>query len=330
MKKNLQVWVKKQGYPIDEDTTFNIKPNIKGIIKNIDGPYKTIEFRIERSISLEEYQDGFIGKYCRELKDSLIHFLQEYVLRHGLEIVMDPKEIYSNEEELYKEFSAYCDEHKLKNLPKPSGGSAYFVFEDLESGKIDDLSKRGLTTNPDTFSAIDWYNTGKLQQHSTNTFLHFFIPLELLSQRFVNKTSWKKENEVKYVEIIEFLRSKLAGEGFKHKLASLESVLPSFAFMEQIEKYFSDLFTTDEIDHFWEDDADITFNGKHQWNIYRQMSHQERTKEKVNLLRVIKRLYDIRNNIVHNGLRDVTSEDIFLLENILRRVLKKELTTKKD
>lgn len=326
MKKILKVWIKKQGYPIDEDTTFNIKPNIKSTIKNIDGHYKTIEFRLERNISLEEYQGGFIGKYCRELKDSLAHFLQEYVLRHGLEIVIDPKEVYSNEEELYKEFSLYCDEHKLKDLPKPSGGSAYFVFEDLESRKVDDLSKRGLTTNPDTSAAIDWYNTGKLQQHSTNTFLHFFIPLELLSQRFVNKTSWKKENEAKYMEITNFLRSKLAGEGFKHKLASLESSLPRFAFMEQIEKYFSDLFTTDEIDHFWEDDTDVTFNGKHQWNIYRQMSHQERTKERVNLFRVMKRLYDIRNNIVHNGLRDVASEDIFLIENILRRVLKKELT----
>lgn len=326
MKKILEVWIEKQGYPIDKDTTFNVDPDIRGTIKNIDGSYKTIEFRLERNISLEEYQNGFIGKYCRELKDSLVHFLQEYVLRHGLEIVIDPKEIYSNEEELYKEFSLYCGEHKLKDLPKPSGGSAYFIFKDLEFRKVDDLSKRGLTTNPDTSSAIDWYNTGKLQQHSTNIFLHFFIPLELLSQRFVNKTSWKKENKKKYTEIINFLRKILTDESFKHKLASLESSLPRFAFMEQVEKYFSNLFTKEEIDRFWEDDTDITFNGKHPWKIYRLMSYQERTKEKVNLFIVIKRLYDIRNNIVHNGLRDVASEDIFVMENILRRVLKKELT----
>ena len=115
-------------------------------------------------------------------------------------------------------------------------------------------------------------------------------------------------------------------EEFKHKLASLESFLPRFAFMEQAERYFTSLFTKEEIDGFWEDDGDITFNGKHQWKQYNLMSQQEEGKERVSLFRVLKRLYDIRNDIVHNGLREVASEDIFILENILRRVLKKELT----
>jgi len=325
MNKLLKVWVEKQGYHIDEDTHISLNAQTKGTVRNIDSLYETIEFRLERKVFLKEYQDSFIGKYCEELKDSLVRFLQEYELRHGLKIVIDPKEIYSNEDELNREFSYYCDKHKLENLLKPSGGSTYFVFEDLESKKIDDLSKIGLTTDQTISSAIVWYNTGKLQQHSTNTFLHFFIPLELLSQKFVIKTSWKKENKDKYEEIINFLRKTLVGKNFKHKLDSLESAIPRFAFMEQVEKYLSKLFTKLERDLFWEDDTDVTFNGRHIWKIYRQMSHQPRTKEKVNLFRVIKRLYDIRNNIVHNGLREVASEDIFLIENILHRVLKKEL-----
>lgn len=325
MEKVLKVWIEKQGYSIDKDTTFNANSQVKATIKKVDKLYETIEFSLERVITLEEYQSGFIGKYCRELKDLLTHLLQEYAIKHGLEFVIDPKEIHTNEEGLYKLFSSYCEKHKVKNLEKPSGGSALFVFEEMKAKKLVDLSV-GQPSDPTIISAIDWYNTGKLQQHSTNTFLHFFIPLELLSQRFVSKTSWKKENEEKYKRVLLLLRSELEGEEFNHKLASLESFLPRFAFMEQIERYFSNLFTKEEVGGFWEDDSDITFNGKHPWKQYKLMSYEKGGKERVNLFKILKHLYDIRNNIVHNGLREVASEDIFILENILRRVLKKELT----
>lgn len=325
MEKVLRVWIEKQGYSVDEDTTFDATPQVKATIKKVSKPYETIEFSLERAIALEEYQNGFIGKYCGELEDLLTRFLQNYAINHGLEFVIDPREIHNNEEELYRLFSSYCEEHNLKNLEKPSGGSALFVFEEMKAQKLVDLSNR----QPSDFtiiSAIDWYNTGKLQQHSTNTFLHFFIPLELLSQKFVSKTSWKKENEEKYKRVTLLLRSELKGEEFNHKLASLESFLPRFAFMEQIERYFSNLFTKEEIGGFWEDDSDITFNGKHPWKQYKLMSYEKGGKERVNLFKILKHLYDIRNNIVHNGLREVAPEDIFILENILRRVLKKELT----
>lgn len=324
MEKVLRVWIEKQGYSIDEDTTFDANPQVKATIKKVSKPYETIEFSLERVISLEEYQNGFIGKYCRELKDLLTHLLQEYAIKNSLEFVIDPKEIHNNEEELYKLFSSYCEKYKVKNLEKPSDGSALFVFEEMKAKKLVDLSGRQ-SSDPTIISAIDWYNTGKLQQHSTNTFLHFFIPLELLSQKFVSKTSWKKEKEEKYKRVILLLRDELKGEEFKHKLASLESFLPRFAFMEQLERHFTNLFTKEEIDGFWEDDGDITFNGKHSWKQYKLMSHQKGGK-RVLLFDELKRLYDIRNNIVHNGLREVASEDIFILENILRRVLKKELT----
>lgn len=324
MEKVLRVWIEKQGYSIDKDINFDANLQVKATIKKVNKPYETIGFSLERVITLEEYQSGFIGKYCRELKDLLIHLLQEYAIKHGLEFVIDSKEIHTNEEELYKLFSSYCEKHKVKNLEKPSGGSAVFVFEKMEAKKMVNLSGRQPADSTIT-SSIDWYNTGKLQQHSTNAFLHFFIPLELLSQRFVSKTSWKKENDTKYERIILFLRKELKDKKFIHKLTSLESFLPRFAFMEQLERYFTNLFTKEEIDGFWESDSDITFNGKHSWKQHKLMSHQEGDK-RVLLSDELRRLYNIRNNIVHNGLREVSSEDIFILENILRRVLKKELT----
>lgn len=326
MEKVLRVYIEKEGYTVDENTTFGATSQVRAVIKKLNKPYETIEFSLERVIVLNEYQNGFIGKYCNELKDSLIHLLQEYAIKHGLEFVIDPKEIHSNEEELYKLFSSYCEKHKVKNLEKPSGGSVQFVFERMEAQKLIDLSKQQPSSSTSTIiSAIDWYNTGKLQQHSTNTFLHFFIPLELLSQKFVSKTNWKKENKEKYKELMTFLRNKLKDKKFKHKLASLESFLPHFAFMEQVERYFTSLFTKEEIDGFWEDDSDITFNGKHSWKQYKLMSQQKGGKKRVNLFKVLRRLYDIRNDIVHKGSKSVASEDIFILENILRRVLKKQL-----
>jgi len=325
MEKVLRVWIEKQGYSVDKGTTFNANPQVKATIKKVGKPYETIEFSLERVIALEEYQNGFIGKYCGELKDLLAHFLQEYAIKHGLEFVIDPKEIHNNEEELYRLFSSYCEKHELKNLEKPSGGSVLFVFEKMEAQKLVDLSNQQPSDNT-IISAIDWYNTGKLQQHSTNTFLHFFIPLELLSQKFVGKNSWKKENEVRYERVIILLGSELEGEELKYKLDNLKFSLARFAFMEQIERYFTNLFTEEEVDNFWEDDGDITFNGKHTWKQYKLMSRQKGGKERVNLFKVLKRLYDIRNDIVHNGLKEVASEDIFMLENILRRVLKKELS----
>jgi len=324
MEKTLKVWLEKQGYSVDKDISFDVNPHVKATIKKLDKPYETIELGLERVIALEEYQGGFIGKFCRELKDLLAHFLQEYGIKHGLEFAIDPKEIHSNEEELYKVFRSYCDKHKLRNLEKPSSGSVLFVFKELEAQKLLDLSDKQ-PSDAIIISAIDWYNAGKLQRHSTNTFLHFFIPLELLSQKSVSETSWKKENEEKHKLIISFLRSELKGEEFRHKLQSLESSLPRFAFMEQIERYFSSLFSKEEIDGFWEDDSDITFNGKHAWKQYRLMSQQKRGGKRANLFSVLKRLYNIRNDIVHKGLREVASEDIFIVENILRRVLKKEL-----
>lgn len=324
MKKVLRVWIEKEGYSVDEDTTFGVNSQIKAVIKKLNKPYETIEFSLERVVALKEYQNGFIGKYCNELRDLLIRFLQEYAIKHGLDFVIEPKEIYSNEEELYKLFHSYCEKHNFKKLEKPSGGSVQFVFEEMEAQKLIGLSKQQ-PSDSTIISAIDWYNTGKLQQHSTNTFLHFFIPLELLSQRFVSKTSWKKENKEKYEEIIRFLRNKLEDRNFEYKLASLESFLPRFAFMEQVERYFVNLFTKDGIDGFWEDNSDITFNGKHLWKQYKLMSQQKGGKERVKLFKVLRRLYDIRNDIVHKGCKRVASEDIFILENILRRVLKKEL-----
>lgn len=328
MKKTLRVWFEKEGYTVDKDITFDVNTQVIATVKKLNKPYDTVELSLERAITLDEYQNGFIGKYCGELKDLLAHFLQEYAILNSLEFVVDPKEIRTNEEELYELFSSYCEKNKLKSLEKPSGGSAYFITEEMKAQELVNLSNQQLS-DPVIISALEWYNTGKLQQHSTNTFLHFFIPLELLSQKFIGKTNWKEKNKEKYDKIVSFLGDELKEKKFEHKLASLKFSLSRFAFMEQIKRYFTSIFTKEEIDSFWEDDSDITFNGKHQWKQYKLMSQQTDGKERVNLFKIFRRLYDIRNGIVHKGLREVASEDIFVLENILRRVLRKELAQTK-
>jgi hypothetical protein len=324
MKKVLRVWTEREGYSVDENTTFEVASQVKAVIKKLDKPYEAIKFSLERIITLKEYQNGFIDKYRSELKDLLTRFLQMYAIKNELELVIGSDEIHSNEQELSKLFGSYCEKHKFRNLEKPSASVAPSVLKKMEAQKLVNLSKQQ-SLDFTIISAIDWYNTGKIQRHSTNTFLHFFIPLELLSQKFVSGTSWKKENKEKYEEIISFLNNKLKDKKFKHKLVGLESFLPRFVFREQVERYFTSLFTKEELDGFWEDDSDVTFNGKHAWKQYKLISRQKGGREKVKPFRVLKHLYDIRNDIVHNGLKRVASKDIFILENILRRVLKKEL-----
>ncbi len=325
MKKTLKVWIEKQGFSIDKDIAFTIDKSTNGTIKNTDNPYKTIEFLLEKEISVKEYQSGFIGKYKNELASYLLRFLQSYGIKNGLTIVIDPSEVQSNETELYEIFRSYCTDNHLDPLLKPTGGSVEFVYEELHSTDVVDLAKQNFTSDPYLISAIDWYNTGLIQTHSTNKFLHFFIPLEILAGRFITevKTNWKKENPEAYKGIKYFLEKALESKD-EDMLQRLMNDLSRFSFPKQLERYFNFLFSEQELVNFWEDDSDITFNGKHQWKTYRLMSKQTTTKDKVHVLSIMKKMYLIRNNIVHKGLQNVSFEEIVVLENILRRVIKKQ------
>lgn len=325
MKKLLKVWVNKQGFSIDKNTAFRIDQNTNGTIKSIEGPYQTIEFLLEKEISLKEYQSGFIGKYKNELTPYLLRFLQSYGIKNGLTIVIDPAEIRSNETELYELFRSHCIDNHLEPLLKPTGGSVEFVYEEILSADVIDLTKQSFASDPYLISAIDWYNTGLIQTHSTNEFLHFFIPLEILAGRFITeaKTNWKKENPEDYKGIKYFLEKALEHKD-EDMLQRLMNDLSRFSFPKQLEQYFKFLFSEQELTNFWQDDTDITFNGKHQWKTYRLMSKQAITKDSVHVLSVMKNMYLIRNNIVHKGLQNVSFEEIVVLENILRRVIKRQ------
>ena len=91
MEQILKVWIEKEGYSIDKNISFDIKPHIKASVEKVNKPYETIKLTLERVISLKEYQGGFIGKYRKDLTDLAIHFLQEYAIENGLEFVVDPK-----------------------------------------------------------------------------------------------------------------------------------------------------------------------------------------------------------------------------------------------
>ena len=325
MKKTLKVWIEKQGFSIDKEITFTLDESTKGTIKSTADPYETIEFLLEKEISLKEYQSGFIGKYKNELTAYLLRFLQAYGINNGLTIVMDPSEVQSNETELYEIFHSYCTDNHLDTLLKPTGGSVEFVYEKLHSTDVVKLAKQNFSSDSYLVSAIDWYNTGLIQTHSTNKFLHFFIPLEILTGRFITeaKMNWKKENPEDYKGIKYFLEKALAGKD-TDMFQCLMNDLSRFSFRKKLVKYFNLLFSEQELINFWEDDSDITFNGKHQWKTYRLMSKQAATKEKVHVLSIMKEMYQIRNHIVHEGLRNVSFEDIVVLENILRRTIKKQ------
>src|SRR5579859_6729424 len=119
MNQVLKIWVEKEGLTIDKETTFDIKENLTYTIIPLDKPHETVKILLEKGISVEEYQNGFIGKYRNELSKYLLQFIQKYALLNGLNIVIDPTMIQSNEVELYETLRLHCQENNLVPLLKP-------------------------------------------------------------------------------------------------------------------------------------------------------------------------------------------------------------------
>ncbi len=241
-------------------------------------------------------------------------------------LIVNPLDFKTNEEDLHIEFRQFCKENKLEPLLKPTGGSVHVVYDEFNSIDIENSLKYNSNIDEYLISAIDWYNAGLLQTKASNQFLHYFIPLEILTARFItgSGTSWKDENKEEYKTIATFLKKTLKNID-SNKLSSLILFLSDLSFIEKIKRYFKSLFTEEEIIGFWQDDKDITFNGKWHWKQYRLMSQYKENKKRVGVFNVLKNLYHKRNDVVHKGIENISSEDIFIIENILRRVLKKEI-----
>jgi len=328
--KTLEVWIKKEGLKIDKDTSFRVDKSTLCTIKNLDRIYETLKIEVKRVVSVGEYQKGFIGKYENELKEWTLRFLQQYALVNNLKIVINKSEIQSNEADLYEEFRASCKKQGIKTLLKPSGGSATFVYKELKSSNV--LFSSNLSSKIDDYvvAAIDWYNTGQTQRQPVNQFLHYFIPLEILTARFIKKSgsNWKSKYPEKFKEIKKVLKNLLQA-GYPHKFSGLIQLLSEFSFPGKVKKYFESIFSKKEIVNFWQDDSDITFNAKWHWKQFRLMSQYKQNKERVDLFNILAGLYDKRNRIIHKGLQEISSKDILITENILRRVLKKEIKGRK-
>lgn len=324
--KILRVWIEKEAVILDKDSNFKIDKHSNGYIKTVNSVFQTIQVGVERKVSLKEYQESYIEKYTNENKVWLQRFLQQYSITNNLTLVINPLDFNTNEEDLYKEFREFCEKNKLEPLLKPTGGSVHTVYDKFNSLDIENSLKYNSQIDKYLTSTIDWYNAGLLQTKTSNQFLHYFIPLEILTARFItgSGTSWKDENKEKYKTIVTFLKKTLRNNN-SNKLSSLISFLSDLSFIEKIKRYFKFLFTEEEIIGFWQDDKDITFNGKWHWKQYRLMSQYKENKKRVGVFNVLKNLYHKRNDVVHKGIDNISSEDIFVIENILRRVLKKEI-----
>lgn len=327
MKKKLVVWVDKQGLSIDKEVNFNFSDkSMSCAIKPLSTQFQTVRIEISKSISVKEYREGYIGKYKNELVDNAMRYIQIYALLNNITVVIKPSEFQSNEEEVYRNFELFCKHNQLDTLLKPSGVSTSFVYQNFQSSEV--LPSISLVPNLPhyLFQVIDWYNTGLIQTQSANQFLHYFIPLEILTGRFIKKAnaSWKKEHREKHDEIYKLLNN-ILGKYDEKKFNSLQKYLSEYDFIEKLKKYFEDIFSTEERDKFWFDDSDVTENGKYPWGQYRKISQYGIKKEDADLFNVLRNLYKLRNSIVHEGRSEVRSEDIFVIENILRRVIKKEL-----
>ena len=324
--KILRVWIEKEAVILDKNSNFKIDKHSNGYIKKVSSVFQTIQVGVERKVSLKEYQEGYIGKYTNENKVWLQRFLQQYSITNNLTLVINPLNFNTNEEDLYKEFREFCEKNKLEPLLKPTGGSVYTVYDKFNSVDIENPLRYNFQIDKYLTSTIDWYNAGLLQTKMSNQFLHYFIPLEILTAKFITDsgTTWKDENKEEYKIITDFLKRILKNDG-SNKLSGLISFLSELSFVEKIKRYFKSIFSEGEIVEFWLDDIDVTFNGKRPWKQYRLISQQGTNKESANLFNVLRDLYQKRNDIVHKGIENVSSEDIFVIENILRRVLKKEI-----
>jgi len=327
LNKTLRVWIEKEGIILDKNSQFKISENSVGYLKVIDSPSHAIQIGIRTIVSIKEYQDGYIGKYVNENKMWLQRFMQQFAVSHNLTLVINPLDFRSNEEDLYEIYRRFCIKNKLESLLKPTGGIAYTIYDEFHSTDIIESLKQNPYIDEYLTSAIDWYNAGLLQTKTSNHFLHYFIPLEILTARFITNSgsTWKEENKDEYGKISDFLKKALKNDR-SNKLSGLISFLSELSFVEKIKRYFKSLFTENEIIGFWLDDTDITFNGRTPWKRYRLISQQGINKEKADLFNVLKDLYQKRNDIVHKGVENISSEDIFVIENILRRVLKKEIS----
>lgn len=326
VNKILKVWIERGGVLLDKDSNFRINSHTSGYIKIINSTSKSIRVGVDKMVSLEEYQKGYIGKYRNELKTWIRRFLQQYSITNNQIFVIDPLSFRTNEENLYKEFEEFCNKNKLEPLLKPGGISTTIIYDELNSVNIEDSLKYNDRIDEYVTSAIDWYSAGLLQTKTTNQFLHYFIPLEILAGRFITDSgrNWKSENKKEHKTIEVFLKRVLEKKD-PNKLSGLILTLSELSFIDKIKRYFKSIFTDEEIKNFWQDDTDITFNGKWIWKQYRLMSQYKRNKDRVDLFNVLKNLHQKRNDIVHRGVENVTSEDIFIIENILRRVLRKEI-----
>lgn len=332
IKKVLIIRLIKEGFSINQDTRFKIDKNTSCLIRNsTNSSFKTIEINVERTVTIKEYLDGRIGTYKDEIIDWVRRYLQTYSIlnANGMTIITNSTEFQSNYTELSDKFRILREKKNLPALLKPTGGVVEAVYKKMQSSKIISSAKDSSKINPEIRLAIDWYNTGLVQLESISQFLHYFIPLEIFVWEYIKKSrmSWKKDNLIKYKEIKSFINRTLNDRVFEKKKSTLFTRLPDYPFIEALEKYFRSIFSNQEIRGFWGKSSDITENGKWIWSQYAKILKFGR-KENADLFNVIGRLNTVRNDIVHNGRKEVPSEDIFLMENILRRVIKKELLAK--
>jgi len=332
-KRALVIKLTKEGFRIDKDTRFKIDNSTTCFIKNSTiSSFETIEINVERIVTVREYLDGRIGKYKNEIIEWVRGYLQRYAILDGkgMTITAKPDEFHANDTELCDEFKILCEKENLSTLLKPAGGVVEFVYKNVQSKKVISFAKDRRRINAEIYLAIDWYKTGLSQSGSISQFLHYFIPLEIFVWRFIkdSKVSWRKDHSKKYNAVYNCIKKHLNEEEFEKKKSTLLTRLTEYPFVEALEKYFLSIFSQKEIRRFWQDNSDITENGRWIWGQYAKILKFGIPKN-ADLFNVIGKLNKIRNDIVHEGRQEVPSEDIFLMENILRRVIRKELVNKK-
>ncbi|RJR27204.1 hypothetical protein C4561_02835 [candidate division WWE3 bacterium] len=325
----LSVWIIKEGLKLDENISFEVDGTTKMLISKINSVHPTVELRLEKTVTINEYQKGLLGKYVYDLRGYLKRYLQAYSAKNGLEygLSISDEDISNNEIELYEQFREDCEKSGLEPLLKPTGISATAVHDNISGEKLLALGAKMPTDESIVTLVLDWYNVGLVQRFSLNKFMHFFIPLELLATDYISnqKMSWRKEHSDEYRKLKEVTDAilKSVDEG---KWTALTSTLSDLPLSTKIERYLKAIFSESEINGFWDNNTYVTFNAKHTWKLYSQMNKISANKSKTDLFNVTRKLIKVRNDIVHYGLRDIENEDIYLIEGILRAIIRKSLS----
>ncbi len=328
MKQQLKVWLEKEGFSLNKRLVIGLNEKSQLSVFNTDRAPNVVRFELVKNVTLEDYKRGFIGKFEKELKDTLIRTVQLCAIKSGVKIPVKDQEVMSNEPSLYPEFRAYCEKKGIEPLEKPTISSVVCEEVGIENTKL--ATVFGVLNegeiNEDLLLVLDWFSLGQIQRHSISSFLHYFIPFELLVGQFVKsqKLSWRNDHKKLSNKLEDSLREKLEGE-FPEKYKALKTTLKKYSFMKGLKKYLESIFTTEEFDSFWKRNSDITGNAKRIWKKYSLMVQSRESEAKEFLLKKMRGLYKKRNKIVHDGERQISAEEIWLIENILRRIIKKEL-----